>query len=368
MRLGPLLALLCLGLPIAASAQLPDPLVFVDGQRIETQQDWKARRAEMLRILTDIQYGAAPPLPEVEARDITRETITLGDDVEAERVTVKLAFGGMEAQAGYWIPENADEPLPCLLADEPVWWDHFVQHGIVEKVVTRGYAFAGFWNDDFASYEDPEHAPAKDAFPGHDWGTAAIAAWGFRLTMNWIETVDAIDAKRVAIWGHSRRGKACAWAGATDERFAAVIPHMSGMGGSALYRVRSKGAQELEGLLERYWLKSPIYAYIDREEALPFDQHWLHALIAPRPMYAHVGIEDHWGNPRGEQAAWQAARKIYRWLDAEDNACIYFGDYGHHDPNGPEGGDSWDTALDFLDWKFRGKTPTREFLIPYFEE
>ncbi|MBI1321292.1 MAG: hypothetical protein GC168_20395 [Candidatus Hydrogenedens sp.] len=341
-----------------------------DGARVETRDDWAQRRKEMIAILEDLEYGHAPPMPEVTAKNVVREEVHFeASGLWAEKVTVTLVFHGVEAQAGYWKPRGVEGPLPVLLACEPVWWDGpFVTNGIAEKVVKAGYLFAGFQINDFASYEDEQHCPARDAYPDYDWGTAAVGAWAYGVTMNWIETLPEADAKHVAIWGHSRRGKACAWAGATDERFAAVIPHMSGMGGTAAYRVRNQGAQQLEGLLERYWLHPPIYEYIDREEDLPFDQHWLHALAAPRALYAHTGLGDAWGNPLGEQAAWQAALPVYRWLGAEDALGIYFGDYGHYDPNGPEGGDSWDTALEFLDWHFRGKPPAKVFNRPHFSE
>ncbi len=347
------------------SLPLPDPFLMKDGSRVVTMEDWAARREEMRAVLEAVEYGHAPPLPVVEVVEESREDLVLQSGLVAEKVLVKLRFANVTVQAGYWKPKAAAGPLPTILADEPVWWEQpFVANGIVDRVLTRGYVFAGFWNDDFACYEDPEKNPVQAAYPDYDWGTVAVAAWGYRVVMNWLETVDPVDVKQVAIWGHSRRGKACAWAGATDERFAAVIPHMSGMGGTAAYRVRSKGAQELEGLLERYWLHPAIYAFIDREESLPFDQHFLHALIAPRPVYAHVGLEDAWGNPRGEQAAWEAGRAVYRWLDAADACGIYFGNYGHHDPNGPEGGDTWETALQFLDWQFKGVPPEKSFLKP----
>lgn len=320
-------------------------------------------REEMLTLLLEHQYGHSPSVPTPVATETSRKDVFLEQARQwATCVEVSLAFDGITMRAGYWVPKTAANPLPAILALEPVWWpDPFIKKHIVDRVLARGYVFAGFWQDDLASFEDPDHCPAAKAHPDCDWGTAAIAAWGARTALTWLLTVEAVDADHVALWGHSRRGKACILAGALDTRFAAVIPHMSGMGGTASYRVRGKGAQELEQLLERYWLHPSIYAYIDREDELPFRQHWLHALVAPRPLLVHVGKDDAWGNPPGELAAWREGRKAYAALDAADRLGIYIGPYGHHDPNGPEGGDSWETALQFLDLQFFGKPATKVF-------
>jgi hypothetical protein len=333
------------------------------GRRVQTVEDWAMRRAEMREIIQHYEYGFAPPLPAVSLEDVKEEDIQFKDSgVWATKVTLKVVCNGVRIEAGYWRPRDAAGPFPAILAIEPVWWpDPFEVNHVAERVVSRGFILAGFRVNDLASFEDPNIRPAPAAFPEHDWGTAAVGAWGFRVAMNWLETDPAVNAKRVAIWGHSRGGKACVLAGALDDRFAAVIPHMSGMAGTALYRVRGKGAQELEQLLERYWLHPRMYEFIDHENDIPFDQHWLHALIAPRPMYTHIGKLDAWGNPRGELAAYRAARPVYQWLNASDKLGIYFGDYGHYGPNWAEGADSWETALQFLEWHFKGKKPEKKF-------
>jgi hypothetical protein len=60
--------------------------------------------------------------------------------------------------------------------------------------------------------------------------------------MDYFETDDAVDAKRVGIDGHSRYGKAALVAMAYDTRFRAAYVSSSGAGGAALWR-RNFGEQ-----------------------------------------------------------------------------------------------------------------------------
>ena len=84
--------------------------------------------------------------------------------------------------------------------------------------------------------------------------------------MDYLETDDDIDHKRIAIMGHSKMGKATLWTAAQDERFALAISAQSGCAGAALWR--RKSGETLRKMVTRfpYWLCRNAWKFVEQED------------------------------------------------------------------------------------------------------
>ena len=56
---------------------LEDPLVFADGTRLTSPDQWPARRAEIVRIFEREMFGRTPPPPEAVVTEMFEEGVTL---------------------------------------------------------------------------------------------------------------------------------------------------------------------------------------------------------------------------------------------------------------------------------------------------
>jgi hypothetical protein len=155
-----------------------------------------------------------------------------------------------------------------------------------------------------------------------DWGVLRAWAWGASRALDYFETDQAVDAKHVAVEGHSRWGKATIVAVAYDQRFWTGYVSSSGEGGTKLHR-RDFGevVENVAGTGEYHWMAGNFLKYAGPLTwgDMPVDAHELIALCAPRPIFIGGGSQgDFWQDSRGMFMAAAAAGPVYKLLGKKD--------------------------------------------------
>lgn len=371
--------------------ELPELLVSAEGKKITTPEEWaNIRRPQILSLFSNLIYGH---VPQSDSPIITRFDVEKIDkefmDGKATRKDVVVRISNAKGKAQMLVlvftPNQSTGPVPAIMKhsynnthnndfdahpDRPA----FLRNGWpLGDILDRGYAFIAVYQQDLVGHNEvsfqngihPLFYKKGQSFPkAQEWGVLSAVAWGAMRALDYVETDDDVDAKRVAIMGHSKMGKATLWTAAQDQRFALAISAQSGCAGAALWR--RKSGETLEKMVTRfpYWLCRNAWKFVHQEADLPVDQHMLLALIAPRPVYVHSSTGDTWADPRGEYLSAYHASEVYRLLGKKGldsietppvNEPIIKSDVGYHIR---EGGHSiemydWQRFLDFADYHLK---------------
>lgn len=336
---------------------LPDGLLKADGSKVESAYEWtNFQRPKILELYKRGLYGETLPRPDSLAFELlSEEENALGGRAVRREIRISSGMAGGRKHhfdVLLYVPRGVRGRIPVFVGlnfkgNHTVTNEKDVaftgaaenrgagnrgcasQRMCFEEVISRGYASVT------ACYEDV--LPDPYPFDPHPWDKGVFGllfderersglherfsmigawAWGLSRIADYLETDRHIDAGRMAVHGHSRLGKTALWAGATDQRFGLVISNDSGCGGAALYRRRFGETPLAMAYNFPNWFVAAHDKYVENEDAIPFDQHMLISLMAPRPVCVASATEDLWADPRGEYLSAYHAGRVYRLFGA----------------------------------------------------
>ena len=370
-------------LPIQTN--MPNPLLTADGKTITTPAEWQQHRAAVKGIIEHYALGHMPPPPgNVKGHEVVSRLLA---DGKTPYRLVHLTFGPEEKLSldiSIFLPAETNglkAPFPVIvqpsfsaIINNPPPAD--TNAAPVKKApntpenaarsyaqaLERGYAVVTFYYQDCGKDGgDYRTTGFFQAYPDYDWADLSAWAWGMSRCVDYLETQSFADKSKFIALGHSRLGKATLVAGAFDERFALCAPAGSGCAGTGAYRFNGKARNGREGLNEivknfPQWTLPSLVEFSNRVERLPFDQHWLIDLVAPRLFIAADGLDDTAASVNALVQSYLAAKPVYALLGVPDHLGIHFRP-GHH-TLAPE---DWTAILDFADQQLRGLDAKNRF-------
>jgi hypothetical protein len=377
---------------------LPDPLMMSDGKPVREASTWQTRRrAEIIRLYENEIYGRVPATTPSVSWQVTETDPRAREGTAIRKRLAGRVGAGEDAQrinVTLHTPAGAAGPVPVILlvnfgggpppppsaagaapgrgrgpgmpTDPPV----------AAEIIARGWGYAT------VGYQDiqPDRAnswnggvigrtlaDAGQAQPGADeWGTIAAWSWGISRILDYLESDKSVNARQVAVFGHSRLGKTVLWASAKDERIAAVFSSCSGEMGAAL--ARRDWGETVDDMAQNFpWqFAGNFQKYSGRWNDMPVDAHMLIALSAPRPVFVTGGTADQWADPVGMFKALVAAGPVYRLLGRKDvgatevpplDTPLTSGDLGWHYHTGGHTATAadWNAFLQFLSKYFTAR-------------
>ena len=266
------------------------------------------KKDEIISLLLTEEYGVLPkpPISVNAVEESCDDSFCAGKaPLKKIRLECKLEEGDFSFPVYYVCPVNAKKPLPCFVHIN--FRDNVPdRYQPTEEITDNGYALLTFcYNDVTMDNDDFTNGLAGVVYPdgkrnNTQCGKIGLWAWAVMRVFEYALTLPEIDSGKIMVAGHSRLGKTALLAGALEERFYCAFSNDSGCSGAAISR--DKVGEHIAEIWDRfpYWFCENYKKYVNNENSLPFDQHFLIAANYPHKVYVASAAEDLWADPEKE--------------------------------------------------------------------
>ena len=273
---------------------------------------------EIRELLLKEEYGYLPKGETVVSAGIVEEKsrFACGKAVHIKLdFTIKGAFGEYTFPL-YYTKLLSDKKVPCFIHIN--FRDNVPDmYQPTEEIIDNGYSVLSFCYKDVTSDDgDFTNGLAGVIYPGgergeYDCGKIGLWAWAAMRVMDYAQTLPELDHGRITVIGHSRLGKTALLAGMMDDRFFCAISNNSGCSGAALSREKEGESIRVICTVFPFWFNKNYPKYMDNEDKLPFDQHYLLAANSNHLVYVASASEDEWAGPKNEYLSCIAASSYF---------------------------------------------------------
>lgn len=319
-------------------------------RKIATPNEWQTRRAEIknrLGVVLGEPPKSKPPLNAKIVKETERE----------DHILRKLVFQTEQGEfvPGYLlIPKNVKGKIPTIICphqttqagkNEPAGLTGNLQLQTALHLVKRGFVTFTYDALCFGERHDAASGHYGDAIPFYRkhprWSLMGKMIWDLQRAIDYLHTVDFVDANRIGSIGHSHGGYTTLFSMAFDDRIKAGASNC----GFDTFRIDGNTWRwsHATALIPRlgFYVSNPrinmdLYRAVPDSAVIdvPFEMHEVLALIAPRQLLLSTSDED-FVFPNGGWSGRRAIARIkpvYDLLGAGENLSSYFFDGGHSFP------------------------------------
>lgn len=272
------------------------PLTFYSGRKVETAEDWKKRRREILE-RWNTMMGKWPHLLE-------NQQLTYIDSVKKEgftQYTVEFNWLPNEKTKGYLLIPNGEGVKPAVITvfyePETAIGEGIANRDFALQLAKRGFVTLSIGTTDASKaqtyslyYPNLENAIVQ---PLSMLAYAAANAWHV------LAKAPNVDSSRIGIMGHSFGGKWAMFASALFDKFACAVWSDPGIVFDETRPAVNYWEPWYLGYYPPPWRKrgmitkdNPVKGLYPKLVEEGYDLHELHALLAPRPFLVSGGSED----------------------------------------------------------------------------
>ena len=287
---------------------------------IDTKEKWEAKREEIRDLFLREEYGFLPEkiVPKIE---IEKQGINFAGKADWESVLFTFENNGKShtVRTELILPkEKKNVPVFLFIDFEAKVPSKYLP---VEEILDGGFGMLAFCYQDVTTDNNDFSNGLCGLFDKCEFGKISMWAYMASACMDYLKTRNEIG--KVAIIGHSRLGKTALLASALDNRFDLTCVNDSGQSGASISRGKIEANENIKKITDTFpfWFCKSYFKYIDNENALPFDQHMLLALVAPRPLMIGGAIKDVWADNEGQFLSCYLASPIWKLYGKDGFIC-----------------------------------------------
>ncbi len=313
------------------------PDFFVNnGKKINTVNEWESYRKSLKSLFLKEEYGFLPEKIEPSIKT-ELDYVDFAGKARCERVYFTFEKNGKSHTV------KANLILPKDKENVPVFLSLNFQKEVpnkylpVEEIIDTGFGVFAFCYEEVTADSGDFTDGLCSLFEKDgkcEFGKISLWAYFASACMDYLLTRPEVDKDNIAIIGHSRLGKTALLCSALDERFKLTCVNDSGCCGAALSRGKTKENETIEKIVEvfPFWFCDNFKKYVGNEDALPFDQHMLLSLVAPRYVVVGGAKEDVWADNEGQHLSCAMAGKAWELYEkgSANKRLSYYERLGTH--------------------------------------